>query len=257
LVFPALFQCCALKQKFLFQFDTYFVIFNNTKMNLLTKKEEVVLGAIKSYFEREGKMPTIREIHREVKKKGLKIRSLGSIFLYLKKLEEKGFLNREAKSRGIRLLKEAKKKFINVPILGTASAGSPAFFAEENIEGFLKISKRLFTKRISEGIFAVEVSGNSMDRSKIRGKNIESGDFVLVDSECKDFQNGDKVLATIDGLVTVKNFVRLDDETVGLFPESSDPSHKPIYLTPEDDFVVNGKVIDVLKTPVTLKYSYA
>jgi len=58
-------------------------------MQLLTKKEEVVLKAIKNYLADQGKMPTIREIHQRVKKSGLKVKSLGSIFLYLRSLEDK------------------------------------------------------------------------------------------------------------------------------------------------------------------------
>ncbi len=226
-------------------------------MNLLTKKEEIVLGAVKELFQKNGKMPTVREIQKEAVKKGLKVKSLGSIFLYLKNLKEKGFIERDPENKEIKFCKESKKQFTNIPILGTASAGSPSFFAQENIEGFLKISKRLFTKRISDGIFAIEVSGTSMDKAIVRGKNIESGDFVLIDSEYKDFRNGDKVLATVDGLVAIKTFIRIDANTIGLFPESTDSNHKPIYLTPEDNFIVNGKVIDVLKTPATLKFSYA
>lgn len=225
-------------------------------MNLLTKKEEIILGVIKEFFKKKGKMPTVREIQKEATKKGLSSKSLGSVFLYLKKLKEKGFIDRD-KDKEIQLCKESKKSFVSVPILGSASAGSPSFFAQENVEGFLKISKRLFTKRISDGIFAIEVSGTSMNQARVRGKNIESGDFVLVDSECKDFRNGDKVLATVDGLVAIKTFIRIDVNTLGLFPESSDSNHKPIYLTPDDNFVINGKVIDVLKTPATLKFSYA
>jgi len=226
-------------------------------MNLLTKKEEIVLGAVKDLFQQTGKMPTVREIQKEAIKKGLQVKSLGSIFLYLKNLKEKGFIDRDPVDKEIKLCKESKKTFVNIPILGSASAGSPAFFAQENIEGFLKISKRLFTKRISDGIFAIEVSGTSMNQARVQGKNIESGDFVLIDSENKDFRNGDKVLATVDGLVAIKTFIRIDVNTLGLFPESSDGSHKPIYLTPEDNFIINGKVIDVLKTPATLKFSYA
>ena len=51
----------------------------------------------------------------------------------------------------------------------------------------------------------------------------------------------------IDGLATVKTFRTIDGHHIVLLPESSDKRHKPIFLTDEDDFVINGKVIDVLK----------
>ncbi len=59
--------------------------------------------------------------------------------------------------------------------------------------------------------------------------------------------HGDKVLVVIDGLATVKTYRTLDGKNIVLMPESTDPKHKPIFLTDEDNFVINGKVIDVLK----------
>ncbi|MBM3255861.1 MAG: hypothetical protein FJZ04_00095 [Candidatus Moranbacteria bacterium] len=218
-------------------------------MQLLTKKEEVVLTTIKKYFAKKNKMPTIREILRGAGKAGIKVKSLASIFLYLRSLEDKGFIKRNSEDRGIILCDINKNKFISVPILGTANAGSPTFFAQENIEGYLKISRRLITKRVTDAIFAIQVFGNSMDMAKINDKRIEDGDYALVDSRSQDYGNGDKVLATIDGLATIKNFFRVDQSTIGLFPQSSEKIHKPIYLTREDNFIINGKIIDVLKTP--------
>jgi len=222
-------------------------------MNFLTKKEELVLKSIKDFFAKNDKMPTVREILEKVNKKGLNIKSLGSIFIYLRSLEEKGFIKRNSEDRGIKFCDQSEKSFFSVPILGTANAGSPTFFAQQNVEGYLKISKKLITRRITESIFAIEVSGTSMNMAEIRGKKIENGDFVLVDADNNDYKSGDKVLATIDGLVTIKTYIPIDQGTIGLFPQSNDTVHKPIYLTPYDNFVINGKVIDVLKTPAMLK----
>ncbi len=218
-------------------------------MRLLTKKEDLVLKTIKNYFGQKNRMPTIREIQKEVSRLGLKTKSLASIFLYLRHLEEKGFIQRDSGNRSIKICDQSKKKFCSVPILGTASAGTPLFFAQENIEGYLKISRRLITKKITDALFAIQIFGNSMDLARINNRRIEDGDYVLIDSDSKDFRDGDKVLATIDGLATIKIFHRIDQDTIGLFPQSSEKSHKPIYLTPGDNFVINGKVIEVLKTP--------
>lgn len=221
-------------------------------MQMLTKKEELVLKTIKNYKTEKSKMPTIREIHQRAGKLGLKVKSLASIFLYLRSLEDKGYINRSSEDRGIILCDKNKKKFTSIPILGTANAGSPTFFAEQNVEGYLKISRRLIPKKITDFIFAIEVFGDSMDQAEINSKKISNGDYILVDSQCKEYRNGDKVLATIDGLATIKNFFKIDRETIGLFPQSSNKSHKPIYLTLQDNFVINGKIIDVLKTPATV-----
>lgn len=221
-------------------------------MQLLTKKEQTVLTTIKKFQAEKEKMPTIREIHKRVGNLGLKVKSLASIFLYLRSLEEKGYIRRNSEDRGIILCDKNKQKFISIPILGAANAGSPTFFAEQNVEGYLKISRRLIAKKITDFIFAIEVFGDSMDQAEVNNKKINNGDYILVDSQYKDYHNGDKVLATVDGLATIKNFFKVDRETIGLFPQSSNKSHKPIYLTPEDNFVINGKIIEVLKTPASI-----
>ena len=99
-----------------------------------------------------------------------------------------------------------------------------------------------------DSIFAIKVSGTSMNQSKINGKKVENGDYVLVDPDYKNYNDNDKVLVVIDGLATVKTFKKIDAETIGLFPESIDKTHQPIYLTPDDNFIVNGKVVDVFKS---------
>ncbi len=222
-------------------------------MKILNKKEEIVLKTLKEWLKKKGEMPTVREIQAGVKKHSIEIKSLGSVFNYLKSLEKKGYIKKTKIDRGIEIIEQAKKNFVSIPILGTANAGCPLFFAEQNIEGFLKISRKLFTQQITEHIFAIEVSGNSMNLSEIRGKRIEDRDYVLIDAEYKDFQNGDKVLATIDGLATIKTFMRIDKNNIGLFPQSTESQHRPIYLTGEDNFVINGKIIDVMKNPQAIR----
>jgi len=214
------------------------------KLNLLTKKEQTVLETIKSFFSDQGEMPSVRQILDEVNKSGLNIKSVGSIFTYLKSLQAKGFISRNTQGV-LKLIDQNERSFIDVPVLGTANAGSPTFFAEENVQGTLKVSKRLIR---DDSIFAIKVSGTSMNKSKINGKQVGNGDYVLVDPEYKSYNDNDKVLVVIDGLATIKTFKKIDTETIGLFPESTDKAHQPIYLTPDDNFIMNGKIVDVFKS---------
>ncbi len=216
-----------------------------SNLNFLTKKEKTVLETIKQFISSHGQAPSVREILDAVNQAGLKVKSVGSIFTYLKSLEHKGFITRNSHRGEIRLLDQNDRNFIDIPILGTANAGSPTFFAEENIQGTLKVSKRLVR---DDSIFAIKVSGTSMNKSKVNGKQVENGDYVLVDPEYKSYSDNDKVLVVIDGLATIKTFKKIDPQTIGLFPESSDTNHQPIYLTPEDNFVVNGRIVDVFKS---------
>lgn len=215
-------------------------------MEILTQKQKIVLQAIKTYFMENGIMPTVREIRDESGKLGLKLKSLRSFFLYLNALEEKGYIERTSEDRGILLTGVNADTFMNVPVFGMANAGAATMFADQYVEGYLRVSRRLVKDR---NVFAVQVSGTSMNKAKVNGKYIQNGDFILVDAETKEYRNGDRVLVVIDGLATVKTYRTVDGKTIALIPESTDTIHKPIFLTPEDNFVVNGIVIDVLKMP--------
>ena len=214
------------------------------KINLLTRKEQVVLRTIKDYIAEHQSAPSVRQILTLVNQTGLKVKSVGSIFTYLKTLTAKGFVKRNNEGI-ISLIDQNDQGFVTIPVLGTANAGSPTFFAEENVEGTLKVSKRLVR---DDKIFAIKVSGTSMNKSMVKGKNVNNGDYILVDSDYQDYSDNDKVLVVIDGLATIKTFKKIDNQTIGLFPESTDPNHQPIYLTPEDNFIINGRVVDVLKS---------
>lgn len=216
-------------------------------MPILTKKQKIVFEAVKIFSSEQSKMPTVREIRDECAKLGLEMKSIRSVFLYLNVLEEKGLIKRNSKSRGIELVgKNLEDSLIDVPILGTASAGAPLFFAEENIEGFLKISRRLLK---GGRHFAVRVSGNSMNKAIIRDKKIKNGDYIIINPNDKDYRNNDRVLIVIDGLATAKKFKKIDKRTIGLFPESSDQKYKPIYITLKDESIICGKIIDIFPGP--------
>ena len=87
-----------------------------------------------------------------------------------------------------------------------------------------------------------------MNKARIDGKNLEDGDFVLIDSEYKSPKNGDYILSIIDNCANLKKFE--EDKKTGeirLLSESKNPTHKPIYVSSEDNFMVNGKIISVVK----------
>ncbi len=214
--------------------------------NILTQNEEKVLRVIQRFFETKRIMPTVREIKEEVKKLGMKITSLGAVFRYLTLLEEKGYIEREKgrKRRGIKLVDAAKNIFRQVPIFGAINAGNPNIFALDNIEGYLRVSSRLLPNK---DVFGLRVSGDSMNKCEVNGSKIEDGDFILIDPNHHEYRDGDKVAVIIDGVATVKLFKRTGKMQIGLFPKSTNPIHKPIYLTPHDDFIIKGKVVGVLK----------
>jgi len=212
-------------------------------MQILTPKQKIVLQAIKSYYSEHGMMPTIREIKDEAGNLGLKLKSIRSFFNYLNELEEKGYIQRTSEDRGIKLKGITQDTFVDIPILGMANAGTALAYADQYIEGYLKVSKSIVRDK---NVFAVQISGTSMNKAKVNNKTINDGDFVLVEKR-ETYDYNDKVLVIIDGLATVKIYRKFDDDNIVLAPDSTDKKHKPIFLTSEDNFVIDGKVVEVLK----------
>ncbi|HVM76928.1 MAG TPA: S24 family peptidase [Candidatus Paceibacterota bacterium] len=148
-------------------------------------------------------------------------------------------------------------KLLRIPIVGAANAGPAQIFAETNIEGYLRASTSLIDRRYSrsanrastEGLFAIRVSGPSMNRAEIGGKRIEDGDYVIIDSHDQSAINGDIVLSLIDGMANIKKYYIDKENNQILLMSESTHDFPAIHIHEDDDFSVNGKVIGVIKTP--------
>ncbi len=86
-----------------------------------------------------------------------------------------------------------------------------------------------------------------MNMREIDGKSLEEGHYLVVQKDA-EIQDGDAILAIVDGSATVKNIKRSEDMVI-LYPESNNPIHKPIYLDINSNSMINGKVIKVLDNP--------
>ena len=167
---------------------------------------------------------------------------------HLSQLERRGFIVIDKKNKHIRRISNKTKSgdiFISIPIVGGANCGPAAIYADQNIEGYLKISKRLAPNKKS--VFALRAEGNSLNKANIGGKNVESGDFVIVDSEKTSPRDGDYVVSVIDGMANIKKY-RLDknQSRIALLSESTQ-EYSPIFIHENDDFRINGKVVEVIK----------
>ena len=105
------------------------------------------------------------------------------------------------------------------------------------------MEKKTVSKK--SGIFALRAVGKSMNRANIKGKNIEEGDIVIIDSEDRTAKDGDYVLSIIDGAANLKKY-KTEKKQIMLVSESTE-SFKPIYVMEGDNWVVNGKIIAVVK----------
>lgn len=217
---------------------------------MLTKRQKEVLDFVSGYKERKAYAPSLEEIKRH-----LKLSSVSTAHYHVRKLKESGYLvKQERHARGLDICKnpvisgsaKKEKSSFSAPIYGIANAGAATFFAEENLVGYVKIPNVLHIKKNT--LFAVQVRGDSMNQAKIGGRNLEDGDFALIDPEYQSPKNGDYVLSIINNFANLKKFqTERKSGAIKLVSESTNTNHKPIYISSEDDYIVNGRIVAVIK----------
>lgn len=194
--------------------------------NKLTEKEKSIFKYIRNTIRDEGYAPSVRDICT-----ALGIKSTSTVHLYVKRLEEKGYINRrDGKSRAMTVnitTPTEEPRTMRVPLIGQVRAGMP-ILAVENYEGYVDYPVSMSG---SEPLFALRVIGESMIEA-----GILDGDIVIVESR-RYADDGEIVLALIDDSTTVKYFYR-DNGRIRLQPANS--SMKPIYA---DSVTILGKVI--------------
>ena len=190
---------------------------------------------------------------------GLTLRDIGSLVNetlpqkikhHLSQLERKGFIIIDKKNSIIKRTSGDIKNsdvFISIPIYGTANCGPRTIYANQNLEGYLKVSKKMLPKK--DKIFALRAEGNSLNRADINGKNIEDGDFVIVDSQATNPKNGDYIVSIIEEMANIKKYVWDEKNSQIILMSESTQDYNPIYVHEDDNIVSNGKVIDVIKKP--------
>ncbi len=164
-------------------------------MLTLTKKQKNVFDFIEQYYLNNEIYPTIEEI-----KKGLKLKSNSNIWDHIKILINKGYITKtKDKIRNISIRKKIKK-VLEIPILGTISAGNP-IEAIENIQSSVSIVNESI-KNVKD-YYALKVNGNSMIE-----EGIFDGDIVIVKKQSVA-ENGQTVVAVIDdNKVTLKKYIK-------------------------------------------------
>lgn len=197
----------------------------------ITPKQQEILDYLKSEIINRGYPPAVREICEAV---GL--RSTSSVHSHLESLEHNGYIRRDpSKPRAIEIVDEnfnlTRREIVNVPIIGTITAGQP-ILAVENIESYFPIPMEYMP---NAEVFMLHVKGESMINA-----GIYDGDQILVQKQ-NTAVNGDFVVALLDDSVTVKTFYKEKDH-IRLQPENDfmDPIIVP-------DVVILGKVIGLFR----------
>lgn len=169
---------------------------------------------------------------------------------HFEKLEKQGLLfvnkRQQKQSRGDDHRDGAQA--VSIPIVGSANCGPASILAIEVPEGYLKVSRSII--KSSEGLIAVIASGNSMNDSKVNTPSksikapIRDGDIVVVDTSDKRTDDG-YVLSIIDGMANIKKLAKREYD-IALLSESKDQDlYPPIIVSPEDDYMINGRVVMV------------
>jgi repressor LexA len=88
-----------------------------------------------------------------------------------------------------------------------------------------------------------------MNQSVVNGNNIEDGDYLIIDSSDTSPSSGDVVLSIIDEMANIKKYVWDETNNQIVLVSESTKDIPPIYIHEDDSFMINGKVIQVIKKP--------
>jgi SOS-response transcriptional repressor LexA len=214
-------------------------------MEKLTAKQNMVLDSIREIIEQEKTNPTTYRLHKHLEERGVEVGSLKGTVQVIEALERKDLVKRD-RSRKIYLVKN--KSFANlgniftIPMYGLASCGEALAYAEDNVDGYLQISKSLFRRDDPAQLFAVKSLGDSMDKD-----GVTDGDYVVFEKKEPTFDfEGKIVVAVINGMATIKRYRKLKGGLIGLFPNSTNKIHQPIYLSESDSILIAGVFKKVL-----------
>ncbi|MDB5028580.1 MAG: SOS-response transcriptional repressor, LexA [Candidatus Eremiobacteraeota bacterium] len=196
-----------------------------------TEKQQRILSVIRQFTSERGFPPSVREIGERV---GLS--SSSTVQSHLKTLERRGLLKRDpTKPRALVATRDEddveRVESATLPLLGRVAAGVPITAAENLEEQFVLPAS--WVPR--SGGFMLRVKGDSMVDAAIL-----DGDLIVVEPR-PTADNGEIVVAMIDGEATVKRFFR-ERGRVRLQPENS--TMEPIYA---DDVTIVGRVEAVIR----------
>lgn len=197
---------------------------------------ENILAFLRTYKEKNGYAPTLREIAQ-----ACAVKSLSVVQFHLDRLEHAGAIRRDKeKSRSITLGTEAKE-YERIPILGTIAAGHPVSVPDADTRSTAAewIDVPLLITRGENDVYCLHVRGNSMVDALIA-----DGDIVVMQG-AHDIRNGDVAACWLKEQqeVTLKK-IYFEGDKVRLQP--CNPYMAPIYEMAEN-IEVQGRLVGVMR----------
>lgn len=211
----------------------------------LSDRQKGILEFVWRYTQEHGRPPTIREIGARVD-----ISSTSVVNYNLDRLEEKGFLDRDAEvSRGLRLTEKAMRmmefvsdsisRLVRIPLAGNIQAGSPIeVFDAYDEDDAVELSSSMLPPGRLDGLYALRVSGESMIDAMVN-----DGDIVIMRMQ-NEARNGDMVAALVHGDTTTLKYFYNEGNRIRLQP--ANPTMEPLYFDPET-VRIQGKVMMVVR----------
>lgn len=193
----------------------------------LTSRQQEIYDFICHRIDQRGFPPTIRDIGT-----AFDIKSPNGVMCHLKALEKKGFITREGKSaRAIRPTRRSRVR-PGLAFKGLVAAGAPipAEAQDERID--------LHDLFAGPDTYMLQVRGKSMIDN-----HIEDGDYVVIRKR-EQAQNGERVVAVVDGEVTLKRFFKHKDR-IELRPQNEGMA--PIVVDPSRDIRIEGVLVGVVR----------
>jgi len=193
-----------------------------------TKKQQDIFDFIKNYIHNHKFSPTFEEI-----RKNFRLKALSGVHQHILALVDKGLIIKNKNGARCLELKKGSPDIVEIPILGTITAGQPIEAIEVPI-GTVMLSRSEVPG--SGKLYALKVVGNSMI-----DEGIFDGDTVILKQQATA-ENGQAVVAIIDeNEATLKKIYR-EKNRWRLQP--ANPTLFPLYRT---EVEIRGVVVKTIR----------
>lgn len=224
----------------------------------LSERHMKILALLEQYTDK-GYPPSIREIGEKTG-----ITSTSVVNYYLEQLEKWGYIERDRRiSRGLRVVPEmlanlglvvaetvteTVNDFLRIPVMGRIGASLPmpvpaSDFNYYDAEAGVEIARSLLPAKKVDGLFALEVEGDSMIDAMVNDGDIVVMRKINNNAEAK---NGDMVAIWLPARdeTTLKYFYK---EANHYRLQPANPTMQPIYIDKNERLEIRGKVVMVIR----------
>lgn len=125
---------------------------------------------------------------------------------------------------------------VEIPLLGTVKAGYD-YMAQENWEGMVEVDKNII--KDGSDYFALKIKGNSMSPVLIE-------DDIVIIKKQSDFENGDLVVAIVNGDEATIKKGRKNDTSIILQPFNT-VDYEPLIFTYDEMKTIPVTIVGIVK----------